>query len=267
MSLINEALKKAQKVRTGDSPTELPPMPGGEPFAGKRAQSRSTQTILMLAAGGAVLVAISVAITFWLVNRVPAEKSPAAPLAAKPVPAAAATPTPASAKATPATTMPTVASSPPPKTQSVASKPEPLALARAQPAGPIPPASQAGSVAGIPANAPAVPTAVPPAASAPLPTAPLPTATPEVAQAQAAPAAAPVSSPPPKGDALVHAFVDSIKVAGIRPSGSDSRVLMNDRVFRVNDIVERNLGVRLTKVEADALTFTDMNGAVYVKNF
>ena len=257
MSLINEALKKAQKVRTGDSPTDLPPMPGGEPFAGKRTQPRSAQTILMLTAGGAGLVLFSVVITFWLVNRVPPEKSAAPSIAAKP--ASAATAPPAPAKSTPPATASSVAASQPPKTEPVANKSEALALARAQPAGPTPPASQLAATASAPASPPAVPAASP--------AAPIPTATPEVAQAPPAPTPAHVTSAPPKGDERVHAFVDSIKVAGIRPSGGDSRVLMNDRVFRVNDIVERNLGVRLTKVEADALTFTDVNGAIYVKNF
>ena len=54
---------------------------------------------------------------------------------------------------------------------------------------------------------------------------------------------------------------------GIRSSGGDSRVLMNDRVFRVNDIVDRNLGLRLTKVDPAMLVFTDSNGAIYTKNF
>ena len=42
---------------------------------------------------------------------------------------------------------------------------------------------------------------------------------------------------------------------------------MNERVYRVNDIVERTLGVRLIKVAADSLTFSDPNGITYVKNF
>ena len=54
---------------------------------------------------------------------------------------------------------------------------------------------------------------------------------------------------------------------GIRSSGNESRVLMNDRVYRVNDIVERSLSLRLTKVEADHLTFTDADGIPYVKYF
>ena len=42
---------------------------------------------------------------------------------------------------------------------------------------------------------------------------------------------------------------------------------MNERVYRVNDIVERTLGVRLIKVAVDSLTFADPNGISYVKNF
>jgi len=35
----------------------------------------------------------------------------------------------------------------------------------------------------------------------------------------------------------------------------------------VNDIVERMLGLRLTGVAADRLSFTDENGVVYTRNF
>ena len=42
---------------------------------------------------------------------------------------------------------------------------------------------------------------------------------------------------------------------------------MNERVYRVNDLVERNLGVRLVKAAADSLTFSDPRGVTYVKNF
>jgi len=43
--------------------------------------------------------------------------------------------------------------------------------------------------------------------------------------------------------------------------------LMNDRVFRVNDIVERTLGLKLIKVEPELLTFSDGNGMIYTKQF
>jgi hypothetical protein len=80
-------------------------------------------------------------------------------------------------------------------------------------------------------------------------------------------AATPPPAPTAKPDERVHAFVDSIRVSGIRSSGGESRVLMNDRVFRVNDIVDRGLSLRLTAVAPDSLTFTDANGVNYVKNF
>jgi hypothetical protein len=38
-------------------------------------------------------------------------------------------------------------------------------------------------------------------------------------------------------------------------------------VYRLNDVVDYTLGLRLTKVTADGLTFTDANGTTYVKNF
>ena len=79
--------------------------------------------------------------------------------------------------------------------------------------------------------------------------------------------AAPKPAVAAKPDERVHAFVDSIRVMGIRSSGTESRVLMNDRVFRVNEIVDRGLDVRLSAVEPGLLTFTDANGATYKKAF
>jgi hypothetical protein len=72
---------------------------------------------------------------------------------------------------------------------------------------------------------------------------------------------------PAKADERVAALIDAIRVAGIRNSGTESRVLMNDRVYRINEIIDRASGLRITKVEANALTFTDANGVVYVKSF
>jgi hypothetical protein len=42
---------------------------------------------------------------------------------------------------------------------------------------------------------------------------------------------------------------------------------MNERVYRVNDIVERTLNVRLINAAADSLTFADERGVTYVKRF
>jgi len=61
--------------------------------------------------------------------------------------------------------------------------------------------------------------------------------------------------------------IEHLKVGGIRVAGTESKVLMNDRVYRINDIVDFELGIRLTAIEAKALTFEDSRGAVHVRTF
>jgi hypothetical protein len=260
MSLINEALKKAQRQRTAES-TEAPPMPGGGAAAG-RARPRSAQSLLLLVAGGVVLVVLSVVATVFLIARRPGPstvtaKPKPAPMAEAPVVAM-----PLAEKGPPASV---VASAPVEKTPAPAkpaemttptgTKPTPASGPKAAP----PPSSFAETKAAAETK----PAAASPPAT--LPTAPADIA--PVATAPATPAPPPLPPTAVKADERVHAFIDAIRVSGIRSSGGESRVLMNDRVYRVNDIVERNLGLRLTKVDPDSLTFTDPNGVTYVKYF
>ena len=247
MSLINDALKKAQRLRTEDTAGTAPPGTGaGEMRVSKRREPQTSQQLVALAAGVVTLVVLTVVATVWLVNR-PATPQPAT-LAAAPKPTitvAAAAPiivAPGS-KSTPSPVT-TVPDSPP-----VASSPTPVV---AQSATPLPNLILATST-------PSVATQVATVAEIPAVAQPLP---PENSPAVPPPPAAPV-----KGDERIHVFVDAIRVTGIRSSGDESRVLMNERVYRVNDIVDRTLGLRLTRVGTDSLTFTDGNGAVYVKNF
>ena len=231
MSLINEALKKAQKLRTGEPGATMAPMPGGGSIA-KRGAARSTQQLVLIASGAMVLVVLSVVGTFWFVHRTPEPKPAPQPTTVK----SAAPASPSAAPVIAAITAPAVAVEPPSTT------PLPPAEKRREPA-----VSAAEKTAATKQTA--TPTSV---TEAPSPSPTLAAVAPTV----------PIATDP-----RVHVFVDGVKVMGIRSSGDDSRVLMGDRVFRVNDIVDRNLGVRLTKVESSALTFTDSNGAIYVKNF
>jgi hypothetical protein len=80
-------------------------------------------------------------------------------------------------------------------------------------------------------------------------------------------AVVPPPADPKAPDERIAAFVDSIRVTGIRSSGAESRVLMNERVYRVNDVIDRALGVKLIKATADTLTFSDARGVTYVKYF
>jgi hypothetical protein len=240
MSLINEALKKAQRARHEHSAAPTPSSESGETgVVAKRAEPRSAKSIALIVSSALALVVVSVVITgLWLRHgsRLP------------PLPAES-------------------------KTSSIAKAPE------VAPSAPIAPAAATPPVVAPVASTATVPTSVPPNGAKPISapsTAAQPSSTPAssgaapLTDAKPAAAAVPVTPVPPaapQADERVHVFVDALHVMGIRSSGNDSRVLMNDRVYRVNDVVDRTLGVRLTKVDTDHLTFTDPNGAVYVKFF
>ena len=260
MSLINDALKKAQKMRMQDPAASAPSLANGNsgPVT-KRARPMSARWLAGIVAGAAVLVVASVLVTvFWL-------RTPGATLASRPVAPPAAVsesppPMPAAPptrKVEPAPGLTTAAPSPivvvaPPAAVGGTALVAPPAETHPTAASPVAPAAPPGSAPPSPVGV----ASVPPVSDVPAPA---------VASAALRPAAPP--APAARPDPRIQAFVDALRVAGIRASGSDSKVLMNDRVFRVNDIVERTLGLRLTGVAADRLSFTDENGVVYTRNF
>ena len=61
--------------------------------------------------------------------------------------------------------------------------------------------------------------------------------------------------------------IEHLRVGGIRVAGAESKVLMNDKVYRLNDTIDHELEIRLTGIEVKALTFDDVRGAVYTRNF
>lgn len=273
MSLINEALKKAQRSRSGDAPGHFLPAAGGAgPRVEKRDQPRTAQQLVLIAAGAIALVVLSVVITVYLINQTPEPK----PTAATPKPAA---PAPVTSTAQPAAAVAPIVNPPALTTRPAAEAPPPVAQATlAEKPTPAPsPTGATDNPSAAPILAPRQPAATAPVVVtaptatsvtvSPPPVAPPPATPPPVASAPSGSSAAPTPVAATKHDERISAFVDAIRVAGIRSSGTESRVLMNDRVYRVNEIVDRNFGLRLTKVETNTLTFTDANGVVYVKNF
>ena len=229
MSLINEALKKAQRQRS-----DHPPGTSGPDRMDQRAKPMGTQAIILIVAGAAVLVVFSVLITFYLVNRGSTAATPPVATVAKPAPVVESTPPPTTTvAAAPAISVPLVV----PTVESTASTTPTAPVVSALP----PPA-------GVTTPTPASTETAPVAVAAP------PVAIPEVTTAG-------------QPELKIQLFVDAIRVMGIRSSGGESKVLMNDRVFRVNDIVDRTLALKLVKVEPELLTFTDRNGMVYTKTF
>jgi hypothetical protein len=111
------------------------------------------------------------------------------------------------------------------------------------------------------AEPPIMPAAEKPASAKPSP------ATPAIAAASSQPIPAPEAPDPTKPNPKAQTFVDTIKVTGIRAFGDESKVLMNDRVYRLNDIVDRSLGLRLIEVSNERLVFVDENGIRYTRYF
>lgn len=233
MSLINDALKKAQRERTGGAP-ETTPVPGGgsrPPIEAQRRANRGPQ--LTLIAGGAIAGMVLAGGAVWFFRSPPPPTAPSTPVRAEASPAIAAT---AAAAATP---------------------PAPI---------PAPVASQAQSGPG-PVLTPAEST---PAKSS---TSTEPTVS-TAARAVATPSHEPMRANPPAPSAAptltlakLAEIVDALRVTGIRPAGADSKVLLNDRVFRLGDVVDLAHGVRLTGATANSLTFSEPSGLVYTRNF
>lgn len=221
MSLINDALKKAQRQRTMADPSADAGTAPAAGRPGKRGRVMPAQTLLLLAVGAATLIVLTIVGTVWLVH--------------SDAPAPATRPAPATVAVAPAT-VPADVASPVIKLPDLAASP----TATPAPAAESTPEMVAAPVAPAPTVAAATPTPTPP--PAPVERAPVPSE-------------------------QVYAYLDKLQVMGIRSSGTDSKVLMNDRVFRVNDIVDRGLDLRLVKVESDTLTFRDGHGVTYTKKF
>lgn len=238
MSLINDALKKAQRQRTGESdPGDSAAAGGGERAAGpgqRRTRAASNVPVMQLALGaGAVLIFVvgCVFLVQYLINR------PVSPPPAKPPAVAEAAPKPVElapkpAETTPAKPAPAVATTfvlpvaAPLNTPPATTKPAPAALSK--------PAAVVAAVV------------LPPPEPAPAPVKP---------------------AGPPKMDLKAINYIEALHVAGIRASATDSKVLMNDRVYRVGNIVEHELGLKLTEITSSSLSFEDEHGASYTRNF
>ena len=253
MSLINDALKKAQRQRTEGStpPAEAtPPSDVQEPLhrVARRGKPAAFRAQLMLIGGGAAaVVALLVLGAVFLLRK----DEPPAPMP-KPEKIAAVQPTaPAptasipAAVVAPVVTLAATPATPPPAPQPVVATPAPVAApVEVVAAAPTTPASTAPQFV-LP---PAVTDSTPAPASSPT-------------------VAAPVVSERPKPSTRMIGVIEHLRVGGIRVAGTESKVLMNDRVYRLNDVVDFELGIRLTGIEAKALTFEDARGAVHIRTF
>lgn len=244
MSLINEALKKAQRQRSLDA-APLSAAPSGIAAAAVATHERVAThrrgglgllwfglIIMLVGAGAAVLV-----MRYGF-------ESDATP-SAKRAPASSAAPTPLLAAT--------------PRPLPVASPPEPV----------DPTASVAPSSAPL-IQLPSLRNPAPAAVSAEVPAPAAPVTAPQIAVVPEAPAPVPVVAvipSPVQTDAAVYEFLSSARITGIRGVGAEARVLMNERVYRLNDIVSPGLGLRLSAVRPGMMVFTDARGKTFDKPY
>ncbi|RKX34249.1 MAG: hypothetical protein DRP71_07790 [Verrucomicrobia bacterium] len=90
---------------------------------------------------------------------------------------------------------------------------------------------------------------------------------------QPEPVVVPDLPPPPpairvnRPDPEILAFVDTLRVRGIRISNGEAKVLMNDKVYKTGEIVNHPLNLKLSEVSSDGLLFEDVQGNTYVARF
>ncbi|RXK55827.1 hypothetical protein ESB00_08055 [Oleiharenicola lentus] len=264
MSLINEALKKAQKQRTGETPSlsAMPTLGGERPdkIAHRSKSSGVGEFLLPMLGLGFVGLAVLGVGGFFLYRSLSRESAPAAQTTAVSPPVATPPPAPAptAPQPTPQPALPprepvVVATAPQPAsaTSSVSSFTVPNVATPAptqpEPAQPVTPTVT------LPAPAPVVAAITPPSAPAPQPV-----------QSQSTTPAA-----PPKFEPRAINHIEALRVTGIRVSSDprDSKVLMNDRVYRLGSLIDAEMGIRLVGITAASLTFEDDRGARYTRLF
>jgi len=258
MSLINDALKKAQKMRHEES------LAAAKSAAGDSQQtvgrSRLSAGLIALISGGtalAVCAAVLAGLVLLRSNRNAAQANVTTP--------------PASEAAVPPDTMSVAKPAPSPLTQAQTTPSAVQNLKAAATANTANPAAESAPLISLPssvATKPAAPEA--PVSTTPVQPQPAPAVTQEKpASAQQAPVFV-FSQPEPdhsKPNPASQRFVDRVRVTGIRKTSSGAKVMINEKVYRINDIVDQTLGLRLVEAESDRLVFTDEYGHRYVRNF
>lgn len=280
MSLINEALKKAQKQRetTPASPASpaspgpgapgTPPPPAIPPAVAQsqgpfdppppRARNQEGSKNSVLIAGAFAIVAVSVAATVYFL-REPARSSASATTGVAPAAAAAnasAAPAAAPHHEAPGSGQVATANTAVPQNTGAAAAPGPRVMVSL-------PGSAPAAVGTVPAPA----AAIPPAASQATVASPAATVASPAAPSAAEARPALPEAPPVKATFRIQAMIDKFRISGIRLSDTESRVILNDHLFRANDVVEPSLGLRLVKIDAHTLTFIDGDGNSYQKRF
>jgi cytoskeletal protein RodZ len=236
MSLINQALRKAQRDRT---PNRMPE-PGKQTpaaYANSAASGMSPTLVIGLVIAVALLVGLVVGLSVVIFkgDSVPLQPQPQQVAASQPTTKA---PNPLAQTAeTPPTAKPLTAPISPPANPEVATRQESNVvdeLRKAREATEAEAATQAQAAAEKVA-----------------------------ADAKTAEEAAARAAAKPSNDII--AWLEQAKLSGVKISATDSKVILNGRAYSVGEVVNRTLGLKLMVVQETRVLFVDNNGTKYMK--
>jgi len=246
MSLINQALKKAQRDRNpsrmgkaGDhGPAGMARTPGGGAMSG--AGGLNLKIVIGVAVAFAVLVGLVVGLTVVLLGN--SKSGPAMASEPAPAPALASTEAPEAPAGSPAdpviTPEPNVEPDEPPTVErTVEAETGPSVveeLRRAREAAEAKAAAEAEAARKAE----------------------------EAARAAEAKAAA---SPEPSRDVIE--WLGAAKISGVRLAGEDSKVILNGKAYATGEVVNYGLGLKVLVIREKRVLFVDADGVKYMKAF
>lgn len=272
MSLINNALKKAQREREGNRP-DFSKLPATVPKPGNPASRTSFKLMRWIIAGILFSAGFGAAVAFMLTLLQKRDPVPVAQQAPHEIEVSIRTkprPEPVPLPATPVKD----ATAPVMETTEPASPPAPALTTEETPPPAVPIAQDSeDSFLEIPESVPeSMPIANPDKPDTPIE--PIATEVPaEVKPETPAPlrtiAEQPVSASRSEtgSNPAVIRFLEDAKITGIKVAGVHSRVLMNNQVFRVGSVVEPTTRLTITNILENEIHFTDESGLQYRKQF
>lgn len=265
MSLINQALKKAQRIRPEDASTRAAPKGYTMGLRPTHTESQPTFKALHWVVGGGILVAgivAAVALTIVLMSPKPepiSEPPGEGPVrvqialpqqTVKPVTDAADSITPILPKESPA--------DPPADAPSIVYKGAgPVSETEKQAHSPKEPAPAASSEP-VPEEARPV---------MPEPVTEQPVRIGKAEEEDRPPPPPPEPLPGAQPDPTVLAFLKSSRISGVKVAGVHSRLLMNNQIYKVGDTAQPETQLRITEIKNNEVLFVDESGIQYRKQF
>ncbi|GAB4268663.1 MAG TPA: hypothetical protein DIU37_02175 [Opitutae bacterium] len=68
-------------------------------------------------------------------------------------------------------------------------------------------------------------------------------------------------------ESAIQSFISTSRVTGVRKSGNNSKVVINNRIYPINAVVDDNLKIKIKCIDDREIVFLDEDGVEYSKQF